>query len=291
MAGPIVPALERSRRDRRRAERHHRFPGRAAQAASGTLSAHWAYGEKGWPVAQHILALDGSTITVSCSKRTVQSHGSTRIAVFDGQFGEREFTAGGKQLGSELAARDGITLDEEYALPQGGRCRFGTLSAVDSVSKLEEFTVLGVWEGKDWSVSTWLPGGTPEMMLSIFSMFEFREGESGVEMVSKSEAAMTMSVASGRAPSVVCYVDGLGLMTGVERTAAQEWQVPKSPGVPAAGGRVWIETLVHPEGGEATVFFHVVSDTAISLVQPEVSEVAEQDLISRCADLVVTWAH
>lgn len=234
-------------------------------------------------------AVDGSTVEIACDGRRVQASGATAVAVFDGILGEREFISGGKHLGEHIAARDGVALTEEYTARGGGKIRIGRQTATDPVTKVVATNIFGVWEGLAWSVQTWLPGGDSQGMLTIFDQFEFSETPTGVVMNSRNPQALALKRESGRAPYVNCYVDGLGLAEAMERTSAQEWQVPRTPGAPAGRGEMWVEESGAPDGGSSAFFFLVATDTALARVSPELSEVSEEAAIRRCSRLAIAW--
>ncbi len=231
------------------------------------------------------------------------------IGLFRGTLGSQEFTVTGVGFGHGHggAAEEGLRLTDEYSLRGGARVRVGTRTATDPVTQVVVRSTMGVWLGNRFSVHTWLtredsPGAAETMtsdLLGIFGQFDFSETSTGVAMRSLDAKKLSLVREGTQAPSVVRYIDGLGLVEAFERTPEQAWRIPKLGGAPVAGGELWISArtpavadramLAGRSDAAALLVFRLVSDTSVVEINTDVGAATEDELLQKCARMRVDW--
>lgn len=227
-------------------------------------------------------ALDGGVVQIEGSKISPRDD-ATRFAVFEGSGRQLEFALGPPGYGEWVASEEAVDLTESYALPSGADLKLGFQATTDPVTKLSARYVLGVWNNDRWSMTAWLFGADAQQMIDLYNEFVITEDSSGLVLTPRPGSELALSRRSGRAPEVDTYIDGLGSIEVLQRTAEQSGLVPRTPGLSLEGGQLWIEDI---HDSQLTALLHV-SDSAITRVYPE--RAPESELIERCADLRVTW--
>lgn len=253
-------------------------------------------------------SVDGALIEISGENLSVKQYGATTFGVWTDELSYREFAIGALEFGEIVARREELALTEEYTLLNGHKLRTGTRTATDHVTKVDVTTVLGVWVGAEFSAHAWIESGeasqTPEVLttriIALFNQFMFTETDTGVVMKPVAGSNFSLVRDANNAPDLATYVDGLGLVNAFERTREQEFLVPRTPGERVAGGRLWVEgpTLDSAERAEApedlpadpNLTLLLVSDTAITRINPALDEVSESSVLDRSSALTVQWA-
>lgn len=230
-------------------------------------------------------ALDGSLVRMETPERHVDLS-QQFISVRSFHLGShiQEFVAGALRNGRAIAEELGIELAEEFKY-RGGDLLVGVASQTDPVSKLEQVTRLGVWEGVRYSLKTSVyNGATTQDLIGVLESVDLSETEEGLIVVPANEQ---VTDDESRPTLVVQNIPNLGLLE-VQALGSALRALPEWSGLEVTGGELFVDGDDMTPSGRT---FILAGGGALSQLYPNRWEVEEDTALDRFSHMSIEWQH
>ena len=170
--------------------------------------------------------LDGSTVRIAGPDLDLSKPVSSIVTTVVGKL-RVEFTVFERGFGAAVAwdvAR--VRLQEKYAY-RGGSLLVG--SALDDGGRVD--FLIGVWEGRAWSVYAPFYGGDVANLMGVLDLLSLEETDTGLVLVPRDDR-----IRYERSPELTKTIPGVGLLVMSQLTRQVTRDLPRWSGTPVPGG-------------------------------------------------------